>query len=104
MIRPTRDEAALYWVTLVSSYSSSGISWHCIELYRPAAQVGRSIDDCTARSGGGAQISCGEGLSTYIKQMTNDRPKYRWSVENSTERPRTLRMIGQLSYAVRELS
>ena len=54
-----------------------GVSWHCIELYRPAAQVGRSIDDCTARSGGGAQISCGEGLSTYIKQMTNDRPKDR---------------------------
>ena len=63
--------------TVYSSYSSSGISWHCIELYRPAAQVGRSIDDCTARSGVGAQISCGEALSTYIKQMTNDRPKDR---------------------------
>ena len=36
-----------------------GFSWHCIELYRPAAQVGRSIDDCTARSGHGARISVG---------------------------------------------
>ena len=54
-----------------------GFSWHCIELYRPAAQVGRSIDDCTARSGGGAQMSMGQAPSSDIKQRVNDCPKDR---------------------------
>ena len=54
-----------------------GFSWHCIELYRPAAQVGRSIDDCTARSGHGARISVGRASSSDIKQRVNDCPKDR---------------------------
>ena len=45
-----------------------GFSWHCIELYRPAAQVGRSIDDCTARSGDGARMSMGRARQVTLNK------------------------------------